>query len=168
MDIMRIRTGILFAVLTLFVLFTACTAQNGAQTQQEKKTVDQMQISEYLGLTDAQLVEKKGEGQVSRYDFEGKSYVAQRKYEEKVFGMDAQVEYMFSDDQQVYQIVASFLQNERDSVENALMEALGEPTERQEESDELDYKLVWNNDGVAYTIRQAPDAFLYLIVEAQQ
>ncbi len=144
---------ILSVLLALFI-FAGCTASRQVATE------------DLLGASDEMLVSARGEGDAVRYEIDGKSVIQQRKYEEELFGMSATVEYMFSDDLDVAQIVATFPGADEEELVNAVSYHLNiSPIIVQNESEEFDFMARWEKDGIAYIARRIPDSSFYVLIE---
>lgn len=144
---------ILSVLLALFI-FAGCTVS------------PQVASEELLGASDERLVSARGEGDAVRYEIAGESVIQQRKYEEKLFGMSAQVEYMFSDDLTVAQIVATFPGVDKEDLVNAISYHLDiSPIIVQNESEEFDFLARWEKDGIVYIARRIPSSDYYVLIE---
>ncbi len=119
-----------------------------------------------LGASDSELVSSRGEGQISTYRMGDEDIIHQRKYEEKMFGLDAVVEYLYSDEQRVVQIVATFPEVSEEELVNAVSSNLDTgPVTLQKESDEYDFLARWEKDGVTWISRRIPNSALYVLIE---
>lgn len=119
-----------------------------------------------LGASDSELVSARGEGQISSYRMGDEEFIHQRKYDEEMFGLNAIVEYLYSDEQRVAQIVATFPEVNEDELVSAVSSNLGaEPVTLQKESDEYDFLARWEKDGVVWISRRIPNSALYVLIE---
>lgn len=152
----------LLAALCLTSLLAGCSQNpvRGPKNTGEKKTAAQL-----LGATDDELVAQRGEGEVQDYAYQGSRLIQQRKYQEELFGLSAQVEYLYSDDQHIQQIVGTFPDTDKEAVVEAITQFLGEPKELQTESEELDFMARWEQDGIVYIVRRIPDSVAYVLME---
>ena len=119
-----------------------------------------------LGAGDDELSQSRGEGQVSKYTAEGKEKIQMRRYAEEMFGMDATVEFMYSDEQKVSQIVATFGETDEEKLVNAVSYHLEQqPVAVQNESEEFDFSARWEKDGIIWTAGKIPASALYVMIE---
>lgn len=148
----------ILASLIMVLFFAAgCTTSPKVPTQ------------ELLGVSDESLVSARGEGEAVSYEIRGESVTQQRKYDEELFGMSAQVEYMFSDDENVAQIVATFPGVDKEELINAVSYHLDtSPIIVQNESEEFDFMARWEKDGIFYIARRIPDSSYYVLIEKQK
>ena len=148
------KKKILASLIMFLILLAGCTSSPKVPTQ------------ELLGVSDEALVSARGEGDEVSYEIDGESVIQQRKYEEELFGMSAQVEYMFSDDEDVAQIVATFPGVDKEELVNAVSYHLDiSPIIVQNESEELDFMARWEKDGISYTARRIPESSYYVMIE---
>lgn len=148
------RRKILALVLMLVFALSGCMAEK------------RVSAPELLGAGDEALVSARGEGSEVSYEIDGERKLQQRKYQEELFDMPAQVEYMFSDDEYVAQIVATFPGVDKNELINAVSYHLDiSPVIVQNESEELDFMARWEKDGIAYVARRIPDASYYVLIE---
>jgi len=151
---MKKRIFAIIATALCFALFICGCADNPSR-----------ESVEYLGASDGELIADRGEGEATSYGVDGNQIIQQRKYKEKLFGLDAQVEYLFSDNGFVNQIVAIFPNVSEQQLIEAASETLGESVALQKESDELDFMARWEAKGIAYVCRRIPNADLYILME---
>ena len=148
------KKKILASLIMFLILLAGCTSSPKVPAQ------------ELLGVSDEVLVSARGEGDEVSYEIDGESVIQQRKYEEELFGMSAQVEYMFSDDEDVAQIVATFPGVDKEELVNAVSYHLDiSPIIVQNESEELDFMARWEKDGISYTARRIHESSYYVMIE---
>ncbi len=148
------KKKIFLLLLIVLLLAAGCASSSKVPTQ------------ELLGASDEALVSARGKGDAVSYEIDGESVIQQRKYEEELFGMSAQVEYMFSDDEDVAQIVATFPGVDKEELINAVSYHLDiSPIIVQNESEELDFMARWEKDGISYICRRIPDSSYYVLIE---
>lgn len=145
----------LLLLALIFMLFCACS-------DSPKTPAEQL-----LGADDAQLVQERGEGVATEYEYEGKTLIMQRRYDEGIFGLDAYAEYMYSDAQQVNQIVFTFEDASLEQVLDAATQNLGEPKQKNDQTADLDFMVLWEKGNVTYTLRTIPNAGIYLLIESK-
>ena len=159
-------------IAAALVLLTAgCQSGDKKQEEVNVPSVEQVvreKTSDFLGASDNDIVESKGEGEAVTYTQNGTQVISQRKYQEKLFGLDADVEYFYGDEGSISEIVAVFNGVERDAIVSGMAEELGEPQEKQEESAETQFRYFWEKDGKIYTLLDPQNAAPAVIIQEKK
>ena len=143
------------AILLLLTLF-ACSARN---------SVD---VSSMLGANDQKLVQEKGDGEKTSYTFNGNDKVMQRSYDEICFGLESNVEYFYSDEQYVSQIVVTFKSADEKEVISAISNELSKPYKNQEETPDFEMSVCWIKSGCEYELKRVPSGPIYLLIQEKK
>lgn len=156
-------------LLSLFIfLFAGCQKEKIPQvTLSEHEPIERASVTDYLGVSDADLLAAKGAGNETIYVSGGVETVMQRQYREPLFDFDANVEY-FLNSGAVSEIAAVFDGIERDALLTNITSALGTPIEAQEKSEETQFCYRWELDGVSYTLLHPDDSSPTVIIRAVQ
>lgn len=165
------KKQIVWIALVLMLLVAGC--QSGTEEEPtvnipEQEDIVREKTEDFLGASDNAMVENKGEGQAVTHTKEGKQVISQRKYQEKLFNLEADVEYFYGDDGLVSEIVAVFQEDSRETIVSEMTKELGEPKEKQEETEETQFRYFWEKDGDTYTLLDPQNAAPAVIIQKAQ
>ena len=161
MDSMGRKRAVIPLILSVFMLvfvLSACAndkddaSQNRQSPQQEDKEDAVIPtLKDMVGIPDSKLVEIKGEGTVELNDNVARQIIAAREYEGTMFGLDATLTFLLSDDGRVCRITGEFGAAEAEQVVETIEAVLGQPADI-EKDEAIDYTAIWNKDGITYTL----------------
>lgn len=115
-----------------------------------------------IGVSDAELVERKGQGETSYQ--EGSKVLNARVYTETLFGILGEAAFVYGDDGFVNEVVFNFFDSNAGDVINFISQELGD-AESVEHNGESTAAL-WHLDGYAYQLYDEAD-IVYLIVSRE-
>lgn len=158
---------IILITAVLILLLAGCQSKDKKQEVNipEQEQVVREKTSDFIGANDSAMVENKGEGEAVTYTKNGNQVISQRKYQEKLFELDAEVEYFYSDAGTISEIVAVFDGIERDAIISKMVQELGDPQEKQEETAETQFRYFWEKDGKTYTLLDPQNAAPAVIIQ---
>lgn len=161
-----IKTGFAIFILASLMMLSACQSKDHSDTAKNLVN-EKKEVSDFLGATDKELTDKKGDGIATSYVHNNQQMIAQRKYEEKVFGMDATVEYFYADDGKISEAVTVFDGMDKAVITKNVTATLGEPSQKQEQTNETQFCYIWVHDGISYTLLSPPSAPPALIIQKE-
>lgn len=163
--IMKFKISFAIFILASLMMFSSCQSKDSDTAN--KLVNERKEVSDFLGATDKELTDKKGDGIATSYVHNNQQMIAQRKYEQKVFDMDAVVEYFYSDDGKISEAVAVFDGIDKIEITKNVTAALGEPSQRQEQTNETQFCYIWVHEGISYTLLSPPSTPPALIIQKE-
>ncbi len=161
------KKQILACAALALLLLSGCGKQQEVSIPPSEPVVRE-KTEDFIGAGDTELTEKKGEGAAQTYNKNGEQRVAQRKYDERLFDLNAEVEYFYGDHGTVTEIVAVFADAPRATIAANITKQLGEPKEKQEETAETQFRYTWEKDGKTYTLLDPANAQPAVIIQQAQ
>lgn len=146
----------LILLISACLSLTACFPRGGT---------DNSAILHCLGKSDSEVVELKGTGNAQTYQRDGSTFIISRGFNENIFGLPCNTEYMYADNQTVSQIITEFAEPSSDAVLDAVTASLGNPATIQQQTADTQFKAVWHKDSFTYTLIRQPASKLYMIIE---